>query len=57
MKNIFWHETGPLVQYDGKVIRIEDLNPHVETTWRMSRWEMFAFGFRAIVASVLARAA
>lgn len=54
-KNIYWNETGPLVQYDGSLIHIEDLNPHVQTKWRMSRWEMFSFGVRAIVASLLAR--
>lgn len=53
---IFWNETGPLVQYDGDLLRIEDLNPHVQTKWRMSRWEMFVFGLKAIAASVLAKA-
>lgn len=52
MKNLFCHETGPLVQYDGDILRIEDLNPHIQTKWRMSRWEMFVFGIKAIKAAV-----
>lgn len=52
MKTIFFSNEGPLVQFDGKLLRIEDLNPHVETKWRMSRWEMLIFGMKAILAAL-----
>lgn len=53
--NIFTDETGPLVQYDGEFLNIEDLNPQIETRWRMSRWEMTRFAFKALVAAIFAR--
>jgi len=53
VNNLFWSEAGPLVKYDGDFIYIEDLNPHIETKWRMSRWEMFVFGIKAIKSSLV----
>lgn len=55
VKNVYWNETGPLVEFDGEFLWIEDLNPHVTTKWRMSRIEMVIFGLRAIVAALTAR--
>jgi hypothetical protein len=55
VKQIFFDETGPLVEFDGEILWVEDLNPHITTKWRMSRFEMVAFGLRAIVAAILAR--
>ena len=52
-RTIFFDNTGPLVQYDGELLYVEDLNPQVETKWRMSRWEMIRFGFKAILAGIL----
>lgn len=52
--NIYADSTGPLVHYGDGVLHIEDLNPQVETRWRMSRWEMVKFGFKAIFAAVFA---
>lgn len=55
-KTLFSDETGPLVQYDGQFLRIEDLNPHIETRWRMSRWELVRFAIKAFFVAVFARA-
>lgn len=49
---LIWKPEGPAITYDGRVLHVEDLNPHVRTKWRMSRWEMFVFGCKAILASV-----
>lgn len=49
---LFVHQTGPLVQFDGRLLHIEDLNPHVQTRWRMSRWEMVRFGLKTIWAGL-----
>lgn len=57
MITLFTHEAGPLVQFDGDFLRIEDLNPHVETKWRMGRLELFVFGIKVIAASISIRRA
>ena len=53
---IFFDHTGPLVRYDGEFLNIEDLNPQIETRWRMSRWEMAGFAVKALAAALFARA-
>lgn len=53
---IFSHATGAVVRYEEGVLYISDLNPEAHTRWRMSRYEMFKFGLRSIMAS-LARSA
>jgi len=53
--NIFWHPTGPLVEFKDGFLHISDLNPEIKTKWRMSRWEMFVFGLRSIVAAARAQ--
>lgn len=55
MTTLFLDHTGPLVRYDGDLLYIDDLNPQVETRWRMSRSEMFRFGWRCIVAALRSR--
>ena len=49
---LFWHETGPLMRYEKGVLHVEDLNPHIETRWAMSRGEMLRMGWRCIVAAL-----
>lgn len=57
IKQLYFHETGPLVEFDGQVLWIEDLNPHITTKWRMTRFEMVVFGLRAIWSALAARKA
>ena len=45
---ILWAGWGPLVRYDGKFLRIEDINPEIKITWAMTRWELVRFGLRCI---------
>ncbi len=49
---LFWHPTGPRLQYIAGVLHIEDLNPQIKTAWRMSRTEMVRLGWRCIVAAL-----
>jgi hypothetical protein len=49
---LFWHPAGPLVKYGDGILYIEDLNPQIETRWRMSRAEMFRLGWRFILAAL-----
>lgn len=50
---LYFHKTGPLIRYANGSLQVADLNPEVETSWRMSRWEMLAFGWRCIIASLV----
>jgi len=47
---LFWHSTGPLIDYNGGVLRVESLNPQTVVRFRMSRGEMFRLGWRCLVA-------
>lgn len=49
---IFWHGTGPLLQYDKSILRIANLNPEVEIRWRMSRFEMLKVAARSFIAAI-----
>lgn len=49
---LFWHPTGPLVQYRNGFLHICDLNPELKTQWKMSKTEMFVFGWRCIIATL-----
>lgn len=51
---IFMDATGPLVQFDGEILSISDLNPEQHMRWRMSRVEMLRFGFKAILSAIVA---
>ena len=50
---IYWHKTGPLVQYIDGALMIDDLNPQVSTKWRMSRWEMIKFAWRSLFVALI----
>ena len=52
---LFWHPSGPLMEYDYGILNIEDLNPEMKTSWRMSRWEMLTLGWRCFVAAISLR--
>lgn len=49
---IFWHPTGPRVEYTNGMLRIADLNPQKEMKWRMSRIEMLRFGWHCILSAL-----
>ena len=49
---LFWHPAGPLVKYGDGLLYIEDLNPQIETRWRMSRLEMLRLGLRCLIVAV-----
>jgi hypothetical protein len=48
---LFWHSTGPLLRYANGLLTIEDLNPEIKTTWRMSRTEMLKTALRFLIAA------
>ena len=48
---LYQHPAGPRVTYGLHLLVIEDLNPQLRTQWRMTRWEMFVFGLKAIWAA------
>jgi hypothetical protein len=50
---LFWHPTGPLLQYIDGVFHIGDLNPQVDHEWQMGRFEMLRLGFSCIAAALL----
>jgi len=52
MKTLYINNTGPLVQWDGRLLLVSDLNPEVETRWVMSRWEMLKFALRVAAAAL-----
>ena len=52
MKNLYFHNTGPQIDYGNGVLHIEDLNPHVKTKWRMGPKEMLVLGLRCIWAAI-----
>ena len=49
---IFWHGSGPLMRWENGALTIEDLNPSLKTTWRMTRFERLRAGFRLMLASL-----
>lgn len=49
---LYWHQTGPLLRWNGTRFEVEDLNPEVKTGWTMTRWEMFRLGLRCILVSI-----
>jgi hypothetical protein len=48
-RTLFWHPAGPQLDYstDG-VLHVSDLNPEINLTWSMSRWELFRIGLRCL---------
>lgn len=51
MRTLYWHATGPLIAYGDGTLLVKNLNPQVETKWRMSRGEMFRLGWRIILSA------
>jgi hypothetical protein len=49
---LFWHPTGPRLEYQDGILHVEDLNPQIKTQWRMSRAEMIGLGWRCIIAAL-----
>lgn len=49
---LYFNQCGPLIQYDGRLLYVEDLNPQIETRWTMSRGEMLRLGWRCIRAAL-----
>lgn len=52
MNTIFINNTGPLIQYNDGVLRIDDLNPSYTMIWKVSRWELFKIGCKSVWASI-----
>jgi hypothetical protein len=50
--NLYFNEAGPVVQYDGELLHVEDLNPHIQTKWRMSRWELIKLAVACLAATL-----
>lgn len=50
--NLFFKNAGPLMRYRGGVLTIDDLNPEGHMQWRLSRWELFTLGLKAMLAAV-----
>ena len=49
---LFFDHAGPLLRYENGVLRISDLNPEMETRWRMTRSEMLRLSWRCLLASL-----
>ena len=54
-RTLYWDHAGPLMAYGHGVLLVSNLNPQVETRWRMSRWEMFRTGLRFVRAAIANR--
>jgi hypothetical protein len=52
MTTLAWHRTGLLMKYANGYLRISDLNPEIDTSLRMSRWEVLTMGLRCICAAL-----
>lgn len=53
LKNtLYWHPAGLRIEYLDGYIHIEDMNPHVQTKFMMSRWELFWLGWSCIFAAL-----
>jgi hypothetical protein len=53
MMTLFIDPTGPKLTYENGMLHVADLNPQIETRWRMTRWDMFKLGWRCIKAAAL----
>jgi len=52
MKRILWTEWGPEIKYDGKILYVEDINPHRVMKWKLSRREVFKMGMALVFGSI-----
>lgn len=48
---LFTDPTGPKLTYENGMLHVADLNPQIETRWRMTRWDMLKLGWRCIKAA------
>ncbi len=49
---IYIDETGPYICYSKDNLEIHDLNPQIDIRWRISKWELFKIGCKAIFYSI-----
>jgi hypothetical protein len=49
---ILFAPEGQMLRFDGMIFYVDDLNPEKHITWRMSRWQVFKIGCRAILAAI-----
>lgn len=55
---LYMHTQGPLLEfqrYTGKragVLTVQNLNPWVDTSWRMSRMDMLRLAWRAFLVAI-----
>ena len=53
MNILLMQPEGPMVRYThDRMLMVDDLNPEIKTKWRMSRGEMFRFGWNCIMAAI-----
>lgn len=52
MRTLFFDHSGPLMQYQPGLLKIADLNPEMQTQWKLSRWELFVLGLKCLWAAV-----
>jgi len=52
MMKLYFDETGPVLQYHDGFLVVDDLNPQVQTRWRMKRIEMWWLGLRCMMAAM-----
>lgn len=48
---VLWTNWGPEITFDGRYLRVHDLNPERKTFWMLSRKELFWMGVNLIIAS------
>lgn len=55
MKNLLFTAWGPHLRFDGRLVHVEDINPHWEAKWDLTRWEMLKLGASLIFAAIRKR--
>jgi hypothetical protein len=50
---LYWHPTGPHMEWTEGMLRISDLNPETKIAWTMTRGQMFVLGLRCVFASLV----
>jgi len=41
-----------MIKFEEQVLHVQNLNPEVETHWRMTNWELFVMGLKCIDAAI-----
>jgi hypothetical protein len=49
---LFWHPTGPQLEYRDEILFVADLNPEFEVKWNVTPSELFRIGLRCIYVSL-----